>query len=326
MTFIVLKVLGESFNLMTLGGLAAAVGLVIDDAIVVVENIVAASRRGRRPLEAIHSALRGDHRAAGRLDHHADRRLPAADCDHRRDRQSSSAPWRSRSSVSLLTSLALALTWTPTLSQYFIRRASNGRCSRKRRDSTNLDDADAGRRRSSRWGHFRRVVAFYERCLRFALERPRWIALVRGASCIVLLSSLLQALGTDLLPADGRRRIRSRLLHAAGSFARRRPIAWSRTSKKSFAPCPKSKATRGAPDCSWTCGGHRSQQRRFRRQAEEQAQPRHRRNHGRTARQDQKEEPGADVEFAQVLQDMIGDLTNAPEPVADQAVLPDADC
>ncbi|PYY12898.1 MAG: AcrB/AcrD/AcrF family protein, partial [Acidobacteria bacterium] len=31
-TFIVLKVMGESFNLMTLGGLAAAVGLVIDDA------------------------------------------------------------------------------------------------------------------------------------------------------------------------------------------------------------------------------------------------------------------------------------------------------
>ncbi|PYV59264.1 MAG: AcrB/AcrD/AcrF family protein, partial [Acidobacteria bacterium] len=39
-TFVILKVLGESFDLMTLGGLAAAVGLVIDDAIVVVENIV----------------------------------------------------------------------------------------------------------------------------------------------------------------------------------------------------------------------------------------------------------------------------------------------
>src|SRR6266481_2823670 len=39
-TFIVLKMTNQSFNLMTLGGLAAAVGLVIDDAIVVLENIV----------------------------------------------------------------------------------------------------------------------------------------------------------------------------------------------------------------------------------------------------------------------------------------------
>jgi multidrug efflux pump subunit AcrB len=37
-TFIALKMMGQSFNLMTLGGLAAAVGLVIDDAIVVVET------------------------------------------------------------------------------------------------------------------------------------------------------------------------------------------------------------------------------------------------------------------------------------------------
>src|ERR1041385_3101114 len=39
-TFIALRIMNQSFNLMTLGGLAAAVGLVIDDAIVVVENIV----------------------------------------------------------------------------------------------------------------------------------------------------------------------------------------------------------------------------------------------------------------------------------------------
>ncbi len=47
-TFMVLKLLGQSFNLMTLGGLAAAVGLVIDDAIVVVENIVLHRDAGRR--------------------------------------------------------------------------------------------------------------------------------------------------------------------------------------------------------------------------------------------------------------------------------------
>ena len=48
-TLVMLRVLGQSFNLMTLGGLAAAVGLVIDDAIVVVENIVLASRLGQEP-------------------------------------------------------------------------------------------------------------------------------------------------------------------------------------------------------------------------------------------------------------------------------------
>jgi CzcA family heavy metal efflux pump len=38
-TFVVLRVLGGSINLMSMGGLAVAIGLVIDDAVVVVENI-----------------------------------------------------------------------------------------------------------------------------------------------------------------------------------------------------------------------------------------------------------------------------------------------
>ena len=47
----------QTFNLMTLGGLAAAVGLVIDDAIVVVENIVLHRDQGQSRAEAIRSAL-----------------------------------------------------------------------------------------------------------------------------------------------------------------------------------------------------------------------------------------------------------------------------
>src|SRR5215467_396256 len=57
-TFIAMKLLGQSFNLMTLGGLAAAVGLVIDDKIVVVENIVLHRDGGEGPLQATASALK----------------------------------------------------------------------------------------------------------------------------------------------------------------------------------------------------------------------------------------------------------------------------
>ena len=54
-TLLAMRLLGQSFNLMTLGGIAAAIGLVIDDAIVVVEAIytklatgLSRDRRGRR--------------------------------------------------------------------------------------------------------------------------------------------------------------------------------------------------------------------------------------------------------------------------------------
>src|SRR5580693_3873930 len=57
-TFIALKLMGQSFNMMTLGGLAAAGGLVIDDAIVVVENIVLHRDGGEGPLEATSKALK----------------------------------------------------------------------------------------------------------------------------------------------------------------------------------------------------------------------------------------------------------------------------
>src|SRR5215469_7140333 len=56
-TVLMLWLIGQSFNLMTLGGLAAAIGLVIDDAIVVVENIALHREAGEGHVEAVRKAL-----------------------------------------------------------------------------------------------------------------------------------------------------------------------------------------------------------------------------------------------------------------------------
>src|SRR5262249_29896523 len=56
-TILVMKLCGLSFNLMTLGGLAAAIGLIIDDAIVVVEAIYAKIATGLNRFAAIPAGI-----------------------------------------------------------------------------------------------------------------------------------------------------------------------------------------------------------------------------------------------------------------------------
>jgi CzcA family heavy metal efflux pump len=57
-TFLVMKWLGQTINVMSMGGLAVAIGLVIDDAVVVVENIYRHLSRGDQPGEAVGLAMR----------------------------------------------------------------------------------------------------------------------------------------------------------------------------------------------------------------------------------------------------------------------------
>ena len=124
-TFITLRIMGESFDLMTLGGLAAAVGLVIDDAIVVVENIVMHRDSGQSRAEAIRSAVREVSKPlVGSTITPIVVFLPLISITG-----VTGTFFRALAvtvGMALLTSLALALTWTPTLSHYLIRRHANG--------------------------------------------------------------------------------------------------------------------------------------------------------------------------------------------------------
>src|SRR5256714_13383289 len=123
-TFIALKLLNESFNLMTLGGLAAAVGLVIDDAIVVVENIVLHRDAGQDRFQAIHSALKEiTVPLVGSTVTPVVVFLPLISITG-----VTGTFFRALAitmGISLFTSLILALTWTPNLSQYLIGRKKN---------------------------------------------------------------------------------------------------------------------------------------------------------------------------------------------------------
>src|SRR5256712_9516197 len=56
-TFLAMYLARLSFDLMTLGGVAASIGLVIDNAIVVVENIYTHMARGQSRREAVERAV-----------------------------------------------------------------------------------------------------------------------------------------------------------------------------------------------------------------------------------------------------------------------------
>ena len=313
-TFIVLKLLGQSFNLMTLGGLAAAVGLVIDDAIVVVENIVLHRDAGQGRVEAIQSALSeitvpligstltpivvflplitmtGVNGAFFRA-------LAVTMC------------------AALLTSLLLALTWTPTLSLFLLRRkstveapiAENGDVDQEIRNLMAAEEA-------SMKGFFGRVIEFYERWLRRALEHPRWL-LVGAAVLVAISAGSYFLLGSDLLPEmdEGGFIVdyltppgtslqeTDRMISHVEQILHETPEVES-TSRRTGLQLGLAAVTEAnTGDISVKLKAKRS-----RAIDDVMADVR------ATIK---KEEPAVDVDFKQSLQDMIGDLTGAPEPV-----------
>ncbi|PYY23961.1 MAG: AcrB/AcrD/AcrF family protein [Acidobacteria bacterium] len=315
-TFVVLKALGESFNLMTLGGLAAAVGLVIDDAIVVIENIVLHRDLGQGTFQAIYSALRevtppligstvtpivvflpliAIHGVYGTFF----RALAIT------------------MGVSLFTSLALALTWTPNLSQYFVRRkvkheidevVSENWSERERLEHMiEAEEASYGRR-------FRAVVDFYERWLRRALERPLLLA---ALSVVLIVASYLcyRALGTGLLPAmDEGGFIVDYIMPPGSSLAETNRVISHVERMIRSEPDVQSTSRRtglqlGLAAVTEANSGDISVK----------LKPNHEKSSEEVIadlrEKIKQQEPELDTEFPQLLQDMIGDLTSAPEPV-----------
>ena len=177
-TILVMWLVGLSFDLMTLGGVAAAIGLVIDDAIVVVENIYAHIAAGTPRSEAVQKAI-------------SEIATPIVG--------STITPvvvflplslltgvtgvfFRSLAltmAVALLTSLVLALFFTPVLARRFV--------------STSTKPQEEG------GPILRRLIGIYERLLTIALRYRAAILIVIGL--LVIISFLIyKLLGSEFLP------------------------------------------------------------------------------------------------------------------------------
>src|SRR6185436_5749708 len=182
-TFLAMGLAHLSFDLMTMGGVAAAIGLVIDDAIVVVENIYTHMSRGQSRREAVQSAV-------------SEITVPIIG--------STITPvvvflpltlltgvtgvfFRSLAltmSVALLTSLVLALAFTPVLAERFVKADA--------KDKVSGEEETHGRLLGA-------IIRHYESVLSIALDN-RWIVV---ATIVVVLAGsylLYRTLGSEFLP------------------------------------------------------------------------------------------------------------------------------
>ena len=309
-TIAALWLIGESFNLMTLGGMAAAIGLVIDDAIVVVENIFLHRDSGENRVDAVRKALKEiSTPLVGSTITPVVVFLPLVAVSG-----VTGIFFRALAvtmTAALLTSLALALTWTPGLSYVLLRdrKPKNGDSQKDAGESASPAEHDhaAGR-------FMQHVLRLHARVLEWALAKPLWV----GGICALLVVGTwggYRMLGSDLLPAmDEGGFILDYIMPAGSSLSETNRVlehverillatpeveTISRRTGLQMGLAAVTEANTG--DFTVKLKSHRS-----RSIDEVMADVR---------QQIRSTEPELDVEFTQVLQDMIGDLSNAPEPI-----------
>ncbi len=296
-TILFLWIIGESFNLMTLGGLAAAIGLVIDDAIVLVENIVLHRDAGESRVEAARLALREiTVPLIGSTITPVVVFLPLISVTG-----VTGSFFRALAvtmTAALLTSLLLALTWTPGLSLTLLR--------------ANRETHTASHSRQSRL--MTRVLSWHESVLQWAFRKP----LLLGGLCLLLVVGsgfAYLGLGSDLLPemdeggfildyimpAGSSLTETNRVLEHVDHILRSLPEVESTSRRTGLQMGLAAVTEANTGDITVKLKSHRS-----RGIDEVMADAR---------AEIRKTEPELDIEFTQVLQDMIGDLSNAPEPI-----------
>jgi CzcA family heavy metal efflux pump len=181
-TVLAMKVGGMSFNLMTLGGIAAAIGVVIDDAIVVVEAIHTKLSSGLGRIASVQEGISGIFRplVASTLTPVVVF-IPLTFLDG-----ITGVFFRALAmtmTVSLLTSLVLAVTFTPSLAAWLMGR----------RKSSIVPEGEMG------GPVLRACIRLYENSIRIALKHS-WITI--GLCILVLLAGyqIYTRLASEFLP------------------------------------------------------------------------------------------------------------------------------
>jgi multidrug efflux pump subunit AcrB len=315
-TFLAMWLVGLSFDLMTLGGVAAAIGLVIDDAIVVVENIYTHMSRGQGRREAVQSAI-------------AEITVPIIG--------STVTPvvvflpltlltgvtgvfFRSLAltmAVALLTSLVLALSFTPVLAERFVKAkrrtdADEGPPSGEYEYEREMR-ADEAEEEEEAGPTLRAVVRRYEWVLGHALDNS-WAVLLIMA-CVLAGSYLLyRGLGSEFLPEfDESAFVLDYIAPAGSSLEETDRMLRHVEELLKETPEVESYSRRtglqlGLSITEPNTGDFLVKLRPGHKRPTDEVMD--------DLRKDiQSSEPALDVEFAGILGDLIGDLVSSPEPI-----------
>jgi multidrug efflux pump subunit AcrB len=326
-TVLALWLIGQSFNLMTLGGLAAAIGLVIDDAIVVVENIAIHRDAGEGRITAVRKALHEIARPlVGSTITPVVVFLPLIAVTG-----VTGSFFRALAltmTVSLLTSLLLAVTWTPGLALSLLRPTAPVQQMAVHGEA-DADGVPEGSPSALHTAHHEpgrvlgRLMKWHHEALNWSLSRPIWLGLL----CVLLLIGTYfgyKGLGSDLLPEmDEGGFILDYVMPAGSSLTSTGQVLDHVERILHNTPEVESTSRRtglqmGLAAVTEANTGDitvRLKQKRSRGIDEVMADVR---------KQIKQTEPQLDVEFTQVLQDNIGDLSNAPEPIQIKLFTPDA--